>query len=89
VRSVLWRRESLIWSFIEVKTIMNGEWEKFDKVVGLNCLFGDMVTILLLLSAGFEKSQEINLVTTTIRRSLQCSIIRTDDCGQQVENVKW
>jgi hypothetical protein len=68
---------------------MNGKWEKFEKVVVTNCLFRDTVTIVLLLSTGFEKSQEINFVTTTIRRRLQCSIIRTDDCGQQAENVEW
>ena len=79
---------SLISSFIEVKTIMNGEWEKLEKVVVINCLCRDTVTIVLLLSTGFEKSQEINIVTTTIRRRLQCSIIRTDDCGQQMENVE-
>jgi hypothetical protein len=89
VRSVVCRRESLIPSFIEVKTIMNGEWEKFVKVVVINCLFRATVTIVLLLLTGFEKSQEINLVTTTIRRRLQCSIIRTDNCGQQVENFEW
>ena len=89
MRSVVWRRESLISSFNEVKTIMNGEWEKFELVVVINCLFRDTVTIVLLLSTGFEKSQEINFVTTTIRPRLQCSIIGTDDCGKQVENVEW
>lgn len=59
--SVVWRTDSLISSFIEVKTIMNGEWEKFEKVVVINCLFRDTVTIVLLLSTGFVKSQEINL----------------------------
>ena len=89
MRSVVCRRESLISSFIEVKIIMNGEWEKLDKMVVINCLFRDTVTIVLLLSTGFEKSEEIFSVTTTIRRRIQCSIMRRDDCGQQVENVEW
>ena len=72
MRSVVWRRESLISSFIEVKIIMNGEWEKLEKMVVINCLFRDTVTIVLLLSTGFEKSQEINSVTTTISRRIQC-----------------
>jgi hypothetical protein len=89
VCSVFWRRVSLISPFIEVKTIMNVEWEKFEKVVVVNCLSRNTVTTVPLLSTGFEKSHEINIVTTTIRRRLQCSIIRTDDYGQQVENVEW
>jgi len=89
VRSVVWRREGLISSFNELKIIMNEQWEKFEKVVVINCLFQDTVTIVLLLSTGFEKTKEINSVTTTIRRRIQCSTIGTDDCGQQVENVEW